>query len=83
MAKLTIKPETIKVVEVSPVFVLELTEKEYRVIADLVGSVGGPMGEIREVTNHLWSSAGMGEYLGKNKYESLFEYIEPINKDFV
>ena len=71
MAKVTIKPAVVKVVEAAT-YTLELSEEEFAALAVLVGSCGGPPeGTIREeVLTPLWDSVFKKYYIDTSMGDS-------------
>lgn len=78
MAKVTIKPPVVKVVEAAT-YTLELNEKEFAALAVLVGSCyGKPEGTIREeVLTPLWDSVFKKYYVDSmDDSDSLYQKYE-------
>lgn len=76
MAKVTIKPAVVKVVEAAT-YTLELSEEEFAALAVLVGTCNGePKGNMREeVLTPLWDSVFKGYYVDSSRVasESLYQ----------
>ena len=80
MVQFTKKEEVVKVV-IPATYTLELNEKEYAVLAGLVGAATG-YGELRDITNELWDNAGMRKYFVDHGKKSLYDSISPLYDDF-
>lgn len=61
--------EVVVTKEVTTSYTLDLSVEEYTALAVLVGSVGGPVNQLKSVVNNLWKNI-FEEYYIKNVLES-------------
>lgn len=80
MVQFTKKEEVVKVVTPTT-YTLELNEKEFAVIAGLVGAVSCG-GEVRATISELWANGGMREFFITHGMKVLFPTISLDRNEF-